>query len=609
MEVLEARNLSVSLVGVDVLRHISFTLRRGRVLGLVGESGAGKSMLGRVIARDLPTAFKVRSGALTFQGHDLVTIAGEKHRELLGDSIAFIPQEPLTALNPVLTIGQQFDEHLGRLGVPQADRRTRMITALGNVLLHDPVTLLDRYSFQISGGMCQRVLIAMAFASEPALIVADEPTTALDVSTQAHIVQIMRKMQRDHGTALLFITHDLRLAAHVCDDILVLYAGDIVERGPARTLTAMARHPYTLALQAANPPLDGPAHRLATLPEQMPGIGAFTTLPGCRFAPRCPVADEECGRAVPPLREIAPHHFVRCSGACLTQGAKASAPEPLPVATTTPGVPVLVLKDVAKHYPGERDWLGRRRPGTDAVKAINLTVRAGEFVGIVGESGSGKSTVAKLIMGLEPITAGRIAIDGNDVSVNDSAARQVRLGTLQMVFQDPQSALNPRRPVGRLITQSLEAARSTASEADRVMRARALLAETGLSADLLQRFPSQLSGGQKQRVNIARALCVTPRLLVADEIVSGLDVSVQAQILNLLLDLRRDRGIGLVFISHDLSVVRYLCSRVLVMQHGAVVEQGDAEAVLGRPQHPYTQSLIAAVPPEDPDRPWPCNSP
>ena len=274
-------------------------------------------------------------------------------------------------------------------------------------------------------------------------------------------------------------------------------------------------------------------------------------------------------------------------------------------AAPPPGDIVLTLERVSKHYPGERDWLGRRRPGTDAVKPMDLTVRAGEFVGIVGESGSGKSTVAKLVMGLEPLTTGRIAIDGKDVSVNDPAARSVRLGTLQMVFQDPQSALNPRRPVGRLITQSLEASGSQASEAERVARARALLTETGLPPDLLDRYPSQLSGGQKQRVNIARALCVTPRLLVADEIVSGLDVSVQAQILNLLLKLREERGIGLVFISHDLAVVRYLCPRVLVMRHGEVVEEGETERVFANPRHPYTQSLIASVPPEDLDRPWP----
>jgi peptide/nickel transport system ATP-binding protein len=603
MDVLEACDLSVSLLNIDILRDVSFALQRGRVLGLVGESGAGKSMLGRVIARNLPTSFRVRSGTLSFLGRDLVTIADEDRRKLLGERIAFIPQEPLTALNPVLTIGQQFDEHLKRLGVPQAIRRGRIIEALGSVRLREPEALIAHYPFQLSGGMCQRVLIAMAFASKPALIIADEPTTALDVSTQTHVVQIMRKMQRDHGTALLFITHDLRLAAHVCDDILVLYAGDIVERGPARAVTTTAQHPYTRALQAANPPLDGPINRLASLPEQMPGIEAFTMLPGCRFAPRCPMADDTCRRAIPALHELTSGHFVRCAKAGVVQDATPTAPMPVSIAAR--GSPVLILKNVTKHYPGERTWFTRRRSGTDAVKTIDLTVRAGEFVGIVGESGSGKSTVAKLIMGVEPISSGQITIDGEDVSVNNPAARRIRLGTLQMVFQDPQSALNPRRSVDRLITQVLEATRPAVSKTDRLMRARTLLHETGLSADLLERYPSQLSGGQKQRVNIARALCITPRLLVADEIVSGLDVSVQAQILNLLLDLRHERNIGLVFISHDLSVVRYLCSHVLVMRRGEVVEQGDAKAVLSQPQHPYTRSLIAAIPPEDPGRQWP----
>ncbi|MCP8937943.1 ABC transporter ATP-binding protein [Alsobacter sp. SYSU M60028] len=605
MDVLEARGLEVSFGAAKVLRDVSFTLRRGRVLGLVGESGAGKSMLGRVIARNLPEGFAVTGGALSFLGQDLVTIADEPRRQLLGDKIAFIPQEPLTALNPVMTVGRQFDEHLARLGAPRAGRRERAIAALAELRLRDPASLLERYPFQLSGGMCQRVLIAMAFASGPALIVADEPTTALDVSTQAHIVQIVRALQRDHGTTLLFITHDLRLASHVCDDILVLYAGEVVERGPAREVCAAPRHPYTRALLAANPPLDGAARRLVTLPDTMPGLAAFASLPGCRFAPRCPVKDPACAAATPPLRDIAPGRAVRCTEACLTGAAAiVDAAPPRPPAPP-PGETVLALETVSKHYPGERDWLGRRRPGVDAVKPLDLTVRAGEFVGVVGESGSGKSTLAKLVMGLEAATGGRIAVDGKDVTVNDPAARRVRLGALQMVFQDPQSALNPRRPVSRLITQAMEAGDGRWSEAERVARARALLEETGLSPDLLGRYPSQLSGGQKQRVNIARALCVTPRLLVADEIVSGLDVSVQAQILNLLLDLRRERGIGLVFISHDLAVVRYLCDRVVVMRHGEVVESGDTDTVFAAPRHPYTRALLAAVPPEDPDRPWP----
>jgi peptide/nickel transport system ATP-binding protein len=614
--ILAARGLTVSATSsghsVEVLRDLDFAIAPGKVLGLVGESGAGKSMIGRVVAQSLPSSFAVTGGSLTFsqpssEPLDLVTMSTPALSQLLGDRIAFIPQEPLTALNPLLTVGAQFGEHLARLGVPTSARRARMIAALGEVRLQSPETVIERYPFQLSGGMCQRVLIAMAFVSKPALVVADEPTTALDVSTQATIVEIMRGLQRDHDTALLFITHDLRLAAHICDDILVLYAGEVVERGPARSVSKAPRHPYTRALQAANPPLEGPLTRLVTLPDQMPGLASLAELKACRFSPRCPTRQTGCLVETPELRQIDDGHFIRCAQAC---AAATPATPALPRAALSPfaGEAVLVVDAVTKHYAGKSDWLGRRRGGVDAVKRASLNVRPGEFVGVVGESGSGKSTLARLIMGLEAPSSGHVVVDGHDVTLNTSEARSIRLGALQMVFQDPQSALNPRRPVERLVTQTMEAKGSHATAAERIERARQLLSETGLPPDLIDRYPAQLSGGQKQRVNIARALCITPRLLVADEIVSGLDVSVQAQILNLLLDLREARGIALLFISHDLAVVRYLCSRMLVMRHGLIVEEGETEAIFASPKRPYTQALLAATPPDDLDNPWPPDS-
>ena len=622
---LVASGLTVSTIlggrRIDVLRDLDFSIGPGKVLGVVGESGAGKSMIGRVLAHSLPDSFAVTGGSLTFsragrRSADLVTMAGPELARLLGDSIAFIPQEPLSALNPLLTVGAQFGEHLGRLGVPRRERRRRMIEACREVRLTAPEEVIQRYPFQLSGGMCQRVLIAMAFVSKPALVVADEPTTALDVSTQATIVRIMRRLQRDHVTALLFITHDLRLAARVCDEIAVLHAGEMVERGPAREIFEAPRHPYTRALQAANPRLSGPLRRLVTLPEQMPGLASFARLSGCRFAPRCPVRDAGCAASPQPLREVGPGHVVRCADACVA--ARGAADTAVPAAAAGSSCirsalpsdepPVLIVDNVAKHFAGGRDWRGRRGPGVDAVKRASLSVRAGEFVGVVGESGSGKSTLARLIMGLDAPSAGRILVDGADVSARGGQSRAVRLATLQMVFQDPQSALNPRRPVARLVTQTMEAKGSRRSEDERRERAYELLRETGLPPELIDRYPAQLSGGQKQRVNIARALCVTPRLLVADEIVSGLDVSVQAQILNLLLDLRARRGVGLLFISHDLAVVRYLCSRMIVMRRGEVVEEGETEAVFADPRHAYTRALMAAAPPDDIDRPWPPDS-
>ena len=407
MSVLSAENLTVSLGAgrneTQVLRDLTFAVGRGRVLGLVGESGAGKSMVGRVIAGNLPGGFAVTGGGVTFAGRNLVTIGAEERRTLLGDRIAFIPQEPLSALNPLMTVGAQFGEHLGRLGIPREQRRGRIVEALRSVRLQKPETLLERYSFQLSGGMCQRVLIAMAFASKPALIVADEPTTALDVSTQVSIVQLIRVLQVDHGTALVFITHDLKLAARVCDEIVVLYAGEMVERGPARNVMEAPRHPYTRSLKAANPPLTGPVRRLASLPDQMPGIGAFRDLTGCRFAPRCPIADRACAAVRPGIIDLGGGHTVRCSPGCLAGSAATDLPVLAARATRAASTvaPILSVENVSKDFPGSRAWYGRAGPGVSAVRGAQFSVAPGEFVGIVGESGSGKSTLARLIMGLE----------------------------------------------------------------------------------------------------------------------------------------------------------------------------------------------------------------
>jgi peptide/nickel transport system ATP-binding protein len=580
---------------VAVVRDVSFTLEPGKILGLVGESGAGKSLIGRVVARLVPDGFSIAAKRLDFAGEDLLTISPERQRALRGDRIAFVPQEPLSALNPVLTIGQQFAEHLARLGVPRGARRERAAQALAEVRLANADALLDRYPFELSGGMCQRVLIAMAFASDPQLIIADEPTTALDVTTQAHIVLLIRRMQQARNTGLVFITHDLRLAAHLCDEILVLYAGDVVERGPAKAIFEQPRHPYTRALQRATPPLARAGRRLASLPDIMPGLADLGRFPGCRFASRCPIADPACAAAVPPLKEVETDHFVRCTPRCAA-GIAFADDERIVLPGAGAFAEVLRFDAVAKTY-------GARSRAVAAVRSSSFSMLAGEAVGIVGQSGSGKSTLARLVMGLEPPSSGRIFLEGFDVTEPKTGWAR-RVASAQMVFQDAVSALNPRRRVGALVTQSLEASGRAVSRGDRQLRALSLLRGTGLPADLAPRYPPQLSGGQRQRVNIARALCTRPRLLVADEIVSGLDVSIQAQILNLLLELRREHGVALLFISHDLSVVRYLCERVMVMFEGEIVEDGPTEEVFAAPRHPHTRALLAAVPPDELDKPW-----
>jgi peptide/nickel transport system ATP-binding protein len=608
MDMLIAKDLAVSATLADgrvpVIRDLNFSLPPGRILGLVGESGAGKSMIGRTIAQLFPPGFSVTRGELMFDGQDLVRMPPDTRRRLLGSDIAFIPQEPLSALNPVLTIGQQIDEHLARLQI--GNRRARRAQALAMLdAVHlsrnasHAAELLAKYPHQLSGGMCQRVLIAMAFASRPKLLVADEPTTALDVTIQARIVELIAEMQRNEGTAVVFITHDLRLAAQICDDILVLYAGRTAEYGPARRVFAEPAHPYTRCLQLANPTISGPRRGLYALPERMPGLSALKGIEGCLFAPRCPSKTADCVVAPPPFVAVGKGHTV----ACIRSEATAAIAAPAAPAhdATESGAPLLVAAGLSKTFVTHSGLFGRN--AFAAVKNVSFTLHENEFVGIVGESGSGKSTVARMLCGLEPPSDGELVIAGRDVTDGSAASRAHQRAHVQMVFQDPQSALNPRRRVASIVTQALEAA-GEGTWPQRLARAEALLSEIGLPPEAAMRFPAQLSGGQRQRVNIARALCATPRILIADEIVSGLDVSVQAQLLNLLMRLRRQRGFAMLFISHDLSVVRCLCDRVLVMYRGEVVESGPTDAIFAAPSHPYTRTLLAAVPPDDPSAVW-----
>jgi peptide/nickel transport system ATP-binding protein len=612
MALLEARSLTVSLDQADppieVLRKVSFSLAEGRVLGIVGESGAGKSLIGRAIAQMLPRGFRISGGSLDFGGESLVGISEARRRDLLGARIAFVPQEPLTALNPVLTIGQQFDEHLTRLGVARSKRVARAIELLDAVHLRSPEALLAQYPHQLSGGMCQRVLIAMAFAGQPELVIADEPTTALDVIVQARIMQIMQEMTRRHRTAVIFITHDLRLAAHVCDEIMVLYAGVAVEIGPAKQIFGAPRHPDTRGLQLTTPSLSSARRELIALPDRMPGLADLNLFTGCRFAPRCPQRQPRCEAEDPPLVEITRAHRSACFFPNRDDALNPAplVPEETTAAPTLRGEAILRIEGLSKRFRRGGSFWRKSADGVDAVRSVSFALYPREFLGIVGESGSGKTTLGRLAVGLDKPTAGRIILAGRDVTnAKDKQSRTHRVATIQMIFQDPQSALNPRRRVVRIVTQAMEAGDHHASWSERTVRAHDLLAEIGMPADAAGRYPAQLSGGQRQRVNIARAMCSVPKLLVADEIVSGLDVSVQAQLLNLLLRLKRERHFAVLFISHDLSVVRYLCDRVLVLYRGSVVESGETEEVFTRPQHEYTKALLDAVPPDDLSQRWP----
>ena len=603
---LQAKELVVG-AGIDgavvpAIRALSFELGPRKILGLVGESGAGKSMVGRAIAQLLPPGFAITAGELAFEGEDLLQMAQAQRRALLGRAIAFIPQAPLTALNPVLTIGAQFDEHLARFdGAGSNDRRRRALAMLDAAQLPQASELLRRYPHQLSGGMCQRVLIAMAFASNPRLVIADEPTTALDVTMHAPIIRLIADMQRQHGTAVIFITHDLRLAVQICDDVIVMYAGRAIESGPARAVLSNPAHPYTRCLLLANPSMRADRRALHVMPEQMPSLRQLASMAGCHFAPRCPLAAEECRRSEPPDFAISAGRRVACLRAAATPSIAAMELQAAVGQTSTRHV--LEVKGLEKHYAVSGGLLGGARSVT-AVKVASFHIAENEFVALVGESGSGKSTIAKLLVGLEQPSDGRILLDGEDLTLPTRRSHELRTGRLQMVFQDPYSALNPRRRVASIVTQAMEAGSRHASWDQRLARTRELLAEVGLSADIASRLPGQLSGGQRQRINIARALCNIPKILIADEIVSGLDVSIQAQLLNLLTRLRAELGFAMLFISHDLSVVRHLCSRVLVMYRGEIVEQGPIEHVFADPRHPHTRALLSSVPPDEPDAAW-----
>jgi peptide/nickel transport system ATP-binding protein len=592
---------------VPAIRGLSFDLAPGEILGLVGESGAGKSMIARAIAKLLPPRFGITAGSLLFEGENLLQMPPARRRALLGRAIAFIPQQPMTALNPVMTIGTQFDEHLARLGRDDRKRRReRAIAALAAARLQRPADLLSQYPHQLSGGMCQRVLIALAFSSNPRLIIADEPTTALDVTIHPPILRLIAEMQQQHGTAVIFITHDLRLAAQLCDQIVVMYAGRAIESGPARSILSKPAHPYTRCLQLANPTMHEARRTLYVMPDQMPSLRQLANMRGCHFAARCPLVVADCRQTEPPNVAITSAHRVACIRA--TEVANIATTETVAATQENAQRIVLQVEGLQKRYAVGHGVFGGARM-VEAVKDASFSVAENEFVALVGESGSGKSTIAKLLVGLEQASGGRILLNGEDLS-DPSLRRDVRrAASVQMVFQDPQSALNPRRRVASIVTQAMEAGTRHASWEERLKRTGELLAEIGLAADFATRLPGQLSGGQRQRVNIGRALCNIPKILIADEIVSGLDLSIQAQLLNLLTRLRSELGFAMLFISHDLSVVRHLCSRVLVMYRGEIVEQGSVETVFTDPQHAHTRALLSSVPPDDPQAPWPAIKP
>ncbi|MFG2825657.1 dipeptide ABC transporter ATP-binding protein [Kitasatospora sp. NPDC048365] len=628
MTLLAVEGLDVRFGAVHAVRDVSLTVDRGECLAVVGESGSGKSVTARTLVGLTGPGSTVTARGLCFDGEDLTRLTDPQWRAVRGRRIGLVLQDALTSLDPLRTVGAEVAEPLRvhRLAA-HAERPARVRELLTGAGIPDPERRAAQHPHQLSGGLRQRALIASALAGEPDLLIADEPTTALDVTVQAQVLDLLDGLRRE-GTALLLISHDLSVVARLADRVAVMFGGRIVETGPTERLLAEPRHPYTRALLAAVPGGRTRGRRLAVPPVDGPAPGPD----GCPYASRCPAADAVCREALPPFDG----HGTRCwhpvTGVVVPdEPAAARGPRPTPTAgaapesatapssrltvgETPPGgsgpaagpaargaeADAAVLLPTGDGLPQglplvEVDGVSKAYGGRPVVREVSLRLAAGETLGLVGESGSGKTTVSRIVLGLEEPDSGAVRLDGQPWSGLPERRRRALRPRLQAVQQDPLSSFDPRWTVARVIGEALARTGVPRGRA-RTARTTELLDQVGLSAALLERRPTELSGGQRQRVAIARALAPAPRILVCDEPVSALDVSVQAQILDLLDDLRRDTGLAMLFISHDLGVVQHLADRVAVMQDGRLVETGAADELFARPAADYTRRLLAATP-------------
>ncbi|MEU6919840.1 MULTISPECIES: ABC transporter ATP-binding protein [unclassified Streptomyces] len=610
--VLSVRDLRITFPSeagpVEAVRGVDFDLLPGRTLGIVGESGSGKSATAMAVMGLLPPSAELR-GQVLLGGRDLIGLGDKELSALRGSSIGMVFQDPLSALTPIFSVGRLLSDAL-RVHQDLTKRAAweQAVELLDLVGIPDPRGRAKSFPHEFSGGMRQRVVIAMAIANKPSVLVADEPTTALDVTVQAQILDVLRLAQQETGAGLVLITHDLGVVAGHADDIAVMYAGRFVERADVDELFRRPTMPYTARLLAAVPTVDSGVHRpLVPIGGEPP---ALVDLPGgCPFASRCAVAQDACRADEPALREITGHGHVAClradeiaDGTLDPAGDTGPDDGPGGSGPEATGEVVLRVEDLVKTFPVTKGALLKRRVGTlHAVNRVSFELRAGETLGLVGESGSGKTTTLLEVLRLKRPEGGRIEVAGTDIGTVDSAARVRELRQdVQIVMQDPLGALNPRLPVFQLLAEPLQAiGRDRESIRSRVHE---LLALVGLDASVSGRFPAALSGGQRQRVGIARALATEPKLLALDEPLSALDVSVQAGVINLLARLKRELGLAYLVVAHDLAVVRYISDRIAVMYLGHIVETGDTESIFSDPRHPYTRALLSAIPVPDPQR-------
>lgn len=545
---LQIQNLTISFGDSKALNDVSFSIQKGKITAVVGESGSGKSITALSILGILPKDATTSGSIIYHDTIDLLTADQSTLQKIRGNKISMIFQEPMTSLNPLMRCGEQIRETLIKhKGLSKKQARSEAIRLLDEVKLPDPAFVYNRFPHEISGGQKQRVMIAMAMSIEPALLIADEATTALDVTVQKSILELMSEFQKRKDMAVLFITHDLGLVAEIADDIVVLYKGNIVESGSAKTILINPQHPYTKALLACRPILYKPGERLPMVSDFM--------------------------------------------------GNKEN--EPLIVQNADLHIknqPFIEVDQLCVWYPKQKNIWGKSISWTKAVDHVSFTIFKGETLGIVGESGCGKTTLGRALLNLAPIHSGRILMEGEDLHALSEEAIKKKRKEIQLIFQDPYSSLNPRKTIGSTIEEVLTVHQIGASKKERLDMTVDLLEKVGLNHSHIRRYPHEFSGGQRQRIGIARALALNPRFLVCDESVSALDVSVQAQVLNLLNDLKRSFGFTILFISHDLSVVHYLSNRIMVMQSGTIVEAGTSNDIFHHPQHLYTQALMNALP-------------
>lgn len=592
---------------LNAICDVSLQINPLQIHGLVGESGSGKSTIGMALMRFLAPNSRITSGEIIFNNEDLVKKSEAEMRKIWGSAMGLVPQNPLVSLNPSIQIGDQMAEltQLHR-GLPHKEALKNAVNMLASVRIADPGTIINRYPHQLSGGMQQRVMIAMALSTEPKLLVLDEPTTALDVTTQAVILELVRELITNRSAAALYVSHDLGTVAQLCDYVTVLYGGEVMESAPVVDLYQQPYHPYTIGLMASLPSAArGSESRLSTIAGTAPSLSERSN--ACVFAGRCPVAIDRCFSQKPPLENTEDGRMIRC-WRWQEIAAGDVIPKNRPAGKTASAPPkvarVLRASSVSKSF-GEEGFFDRvlRRPANavQALDNVSLKVNGRSTLGVVGESGSGKTTLARAIVALDQANSGSFELCEMPISPQLDKRSHSELRNLQMIFQNPHDALNPYHTVGQALARTMyRLSDSQLSEEMIQMRVIQLIEAVGLTAEYAQRYPNQLSGGEKQRVAIARAFAANPSLVIADEPTSSLDVSVQATILNLLKDLRAEQGASYLFISHDLEVISYLADWIVVMYLGEIIEEGTNEQVIHIPSHPYTEALLSANPIPDP---------